>query len=364
MIDASSLDPRHLRAVREVVAHYRSVVDPLPLPTAGVVSPEQVAIEQRAQAVRLALVRARKKESEALWDDCVREAAGSMSDAIEVIASTGELGLLRDLHIQAGVCMSLDDQAPGARTHFLAASLLDETPPPTGLHREEAERLQAESRKEILARPRGAVRIVTEPPGARVLIDGREVAGKTPLEVDIRLGDHFVTIQRFRYETNTEQRLLQPFGLVRVSLDPAHRATLAAQLSEILSGDAAKSRRGDHLPAPPAIELELAEAEWSRAEQVLIAGPPQPGGAGYRLSLVEAASGKSVRSSTLSRSADGSAVRRSVCEVLGETCEVSKGIPWYVWPLAGGVVVGAAVTTAVILENNRDTRFCPPAGCR
>src|SRR5262249_44786867 len=173
MIDASNLDSRQLRAVREVVSHYRTVVDLLPLPTAGVVSPEQVAIEQRAQAVRLALVRARKKESEALWDDCVREAAGSMSDAIEVIASTGELGLLRDLHIQAGVCMSLDDQAPGARTHFLAASLLDETPPPTGLHREEAERLQGESRKEILARPRGAVRIVTEPPGARVFIDGR-----------------------------------------------------------------------------------------------------------------------------------------------------------------------------------------------
>ena len=347
-------EPARVRAVREIVASRRQVVDFLPLPPPGVVSTELIAIEQRGQAVRLALARARKKESEALWDDCVREVAASMSDAIEVIAATGELALLRDLHLQAGVCMSLADQGPGARLHFLSAALLDEAPPPSGLHREEAERVQVEARHEILARPRGKVRIVTEPPGARVLIDGREVPGATPLEADIRFGDHFVTIRRFRYEANTEQRFLQPFGMVRVTLEPARRATLSAQLLAVRHGQA---------PMPPADELFLAEAGWSRAEQVIGVVRPDAG-PNYRLLLTETASGKLLRSVTLSRTADDAATRRAVCELIGETCEASARIPWYVWPLAGAVIVGGVVTTAVVLENNRDTRFCPPSGCR
>lgn len=351
---APGADPARVKAVREVVASRRQVVDFQPLPPPGVVSTDLVAIEQRGQAVRLALTRARKKESEALWDDCVREVAAAMSDAIEVIAATGELALLRDLHLQAGVCMSLADQRPGARLHFLAAALLDETPPPAGLHREEAERAQVEARAEILARPRGKVRIVTEPPGARVLIDGREVPGTTPLEADVRLGDHFVTVRRFRYESNTEQRFLQPFGMVRVNLDPARRSTLGTQLLAIRQGQAAP---------PPADEFFLAQAGWSRAEQVVTVGRPDSIGA-QRLWLTETATGKTLRSTSLPKSADDATTRRVSCDLLGETCEASAGIPWYVWPLAGAVIVGGVITTAVILENNRDTRFCPPAGCR
>jgi PEGA domain len=343
-----------VRAIAESVARYRSVVERQPLPPPGV-SPERAAIEERGQAVRLALSRARKKESEALWDDCVREVAGVMSDAIEVIASTGELTLLRDLHVQAGICMSLADQVSGARLHFLVAALLDESPPQTGLHRQEAERAQADARDEILARPRGKLRIVTDPPGARVLVDGREVSGTTPLEADVRLGDHFVTIQRFRYEPNTEQRFLQPFGLVRVNLEPARRSTLSDQLAAIASG---------RLPAPPPDELRLAQAVWSRAEQVLTVSHDEGVAGGDRLVLTEGATGKIVRSAIVAPRADNSSVRHAVCDVLGETCEVSRGIPWYVWPLAGAVVVGGVVTTTVILENNRDTRFCPPVGCR
>lgn len=347
-------EPARGRAVREIITSRRQVVDFLPLPSPGVVSTDLIAIEQRGQAVRLALARARKKESEALWDDCVREAAGSMPDALEVIATTGELALLRDLHLQAGVCLSLADQVSGARSHFRSAALLDETPPPSGLHREEAERVQVEARNEILARPRSKVRIVTEPPGARVLIDGHEMPGVTPLEADARLGDHFVTLRRFRYESNTEQRLLQPFGLVRVNLEPARRSTLGAQLLAV---------RQKQEPLPPPDELYLAEAAWSRAEQV-VGISRADANANYRLALTETATGKLLRSVTLSRTADDGSTRRIVCDLLGETCEAPAGIPWYVWPLAGAVVAGGIVTTAVILENNRDTRVCPPSGCR
>lgn len=354
MVSGPGVEPSRARAVREIVATRRQVVDLLPLPAPGTVSTDLIAIEQRGQAVRLALSRARKKESEALWDDCVREAAGAMSDAIEVIATTGEPALLRDLHLQAGVCMSLADQGPGARLHFLSAALLDESPPPSGLHREEAERAQVEARQEILSRPRGKVRIVTEPPGARVLIDGREVPGMTPLDADVRFGDHFVTIRRFRFESNTEQRFLQPFGVVRVNLEPARRSTLGAQLFAVRHGQA---------PSATAEEIFLAEAAWSRAEQVLSVGASD-GGAPYRLGLTETATGKTLRTGALARSADDATTRRAVCDLLGETCEASSGIPWYVWPLAGAVIVGGIVTTYVVLENNRDTRFCPPSGCR
>jgi hypothetical protein len=87
-------------------------------------------------------------------------------------------------------------------------------------------------------------------------------------------------------------------------------------------------------------------------------------GSNYRLSLTETPTGKVLRQVNLSRAADDVATRRTVCDLLGETCEASAGIPWYVWPLAGAVVVGGIITTTVVLENNRDTRFCPPSGCR
>ena len=103
---------------------------------------------------------------------------------------------------------------------------------------------------------------------------------------------------------------------------------------------------------------------WSRAEQVLTVAPAEGASGVYKLSLSEAASGKPIRSVAFAKTADETAVRRSVCDVLGETCELPRGIPWYVWPLAGAVLVGGVVTTTVVLENNRDTRFCPPSGCR
>jgi hypothetical protein len=91
---------------------------------------------------------------------------------------------------------------------------------------------------------------------------------------------------------------------------------------------------------------------------------PERSGGSYRLSLTETANGKTLKSMPLSRGADEAATRRTVCDLLGETCEAPRGVPWYVWPLAGAVIVGGVVTTTVILENNRDTRFCPPSGCR
>jgi hypothetical protein len=349
-----TVDAKHFHEIREAVRRYRSVVGDLPLPAPGV-SPEQMALEQRAQAVQIALEQARKSESEALWDDCVRESARVMSDAIELIGATGELRLLRELHQQEGACMSLSDQPVGARLHFLAAALLDEQPLRRGLHREEAERVEAEAREDILARPHGKVRIVTDPPGAEVLIDGRLAEGLTPLETDVRLGDHFVTFRRFRFEPNTELLFLQPLGLVKVSLEPARRTTLGVQLTQI--------ERHEMPPGPPE-EMFLAKAAWAHAEQLLLVSPGPVPTDTYDLTLLDAPTGKTIHAASVERSADEATAKRLVCEVLGEECTVSAGAPWYVWPLAGAALVAGIITTVVIAENGRDTRFCPPSGCR
>lgn len=344
-----------VKRVREVVAGRRAVREDLALPPAAGSSTDQAAAAQTAASIRLALERARRAESEAQWDACVREAAGATSEAVKVLAKVDDLLLLRDLHVQIGVCLTLAQNAPSARPHFVSAALLDESRPAPGLHREEAERAQAEALAEVVARERGKVRIETTPPGAELWIDGRKVPGVTPLEVDVRLGDHFVTARRFRFEPHTELAVLQPSGGMRVVLDPAQRATLRDQLAAVASGAI----------SPPEEEMRLARAVWSRAEQVVTLAPIGAGAAAgaTRVRVLDALTGKDLRSVQLSRGVDEDALRRIVCDALGETCEArSRGVPWYVWPIAGAAVIGTVVSTALIVNANRGYTFvsCPP----
>jgi hypothetical protein len=346
---APGADAGVVRRVRDVVATRRALREDLALPPAESVSPEKAAMAERAKSIRLALERARKAESEAEWDACVREAASALSDALTVLARVDDLLLLRDLHVQIGACLTLGGSAPSARPHFVSAALLDESPPRVGLHRAEAEAAQAAGLAEVLSRARGKVRIDSAPPGAEVWIDGRRVPGATPLEVEVRLGDHFVTLRRFRFEAHTELTLLQPSGSVRLALDPAQRGTLRDQLAAVAAGAV----------HPPEDELRLARAVWSRAEQVVALAPLGPApDAGCRLRVLDALTGQTLRSTQLGRREDDDALRRAVCETLGETCEArSRGVPWYVWPIAGVALVGAGVSTAFLVNANRDYKF-------
>jgi hypothetical protein len=353
VIDAAgAVDPGVARRVREIVVSRRAVREELALPPAASVSSEKAAAQQRAASIRLALGRAQKLESEAAWDDCVREAAGAMSDAVEVLARIDDLGLLRELHVQIGACMTLNQSLANARPHFLAAALLDEGKIKLGLHREEAERAENDARTEVLARSRGRVRIESVPAGAEVWIDGRKAAGTTPLDVEVRLGDHFVTTRRFRFEPCTELTVLQPSGVVRLPLDPARRETLREQLSAVVAGSVTR---------PDEAELRLARAVWSRAEQAVIL---EPAGAALRVRLVDAESGQALGETSLQKGDDDATTRKRVCAALGETCEApSRGIPWYVWPLGGAAIVSGAVTAGVVASSNRSLRICPAGGC-
>ena len=65
------------------------------------------------------------------------------------------------------------------------------------------------------------------------------------------------------------------------------------------------------------------------------------------------------------RSSDDDALTEGVCALLGEVCAPPpRGIPWYLWPIAGAAVVGGAITTGFLVDAARDTRFCPANGCR
>lgn len=347
-------DPGTARRVREVVQSRRAIREDLALPPAESVSTERAAALERAASIRLALGRAQKAESEAAWDDCVREAAGALSDAIEVLARIDDLALLRDLHAQIGVCMTLNKSEANARPHFIAAALLDEAPVPTGLHREEAEQAQEKARAEVLGRTRGKVRIETVPPGAEVWIDGRKAVGTTPLEVEVRLGEHFVTARRFRFDPHTALTLLQPSGVVRLALDPAQRATLRDQLAAASAGVG---------PRPSTEEMRLGRAVWSRAEQAVLVAPAGP--SRTAVTVIDALSGQAQRSGFVARGDDDAALRKAVCDALGETCEPkARGIPWYVWPISGAALLSGAITAAVIVNNNRDYTLCPSGGCR
>jgi hypothetical protein len=352
VVDAEpGADPGLVKRIREAVAARRAIREDLALPPAESVSTEQAAMDARAGSIRLALARARRAESEASWDGCVREAAGAMSDATLVLARVNDLALLRDLHVQIGACLTLAESGPSARPHFVSAALLDEAPPRAGEHREEAEKAQAEARAEVLARARGKVRIETMPPGAEVWIDGRKAPGATPLEVDARLGDHFVTIRRFRFDPHTELVGLTPSGVVSIALDPARRPALRDQLAALAAGAA----------PPSAAELRLARAVWSRAEQLVTVAPT--GAGACRVEVLDASTGQPVRAVSVSGATGDDVLRRAVCDALGETCEVkSRGVPWYVWPIAGAAVIGAVVSTAFVVNSKRSFVYtaCAP----
>jgi hypothetical protein len=345
------VDSTLLRRVRDVVSARRAIRDDLALPPPDAVSADQVAMTERAAGIRLALGRARRAESEASWDACVREAADALPAAVEVLAKVNDLLLLRDLHLQIGACLTLAGSPANARPHFVSAALLDESEPTIGVHREQAEKLQAEARLEVLARAHGPVRIETVPPGAEVWIDGRKATGVTPLTVDARLGDHYITARRFRFEPHTERSVLQPSGTARVVLDPAGRGTLREQLASLAAGA---------LTPPSTDELRLARALWSRAEQVVALTPV--GAKRCRLQVLDAATGEVLKSAPISHNEEDDSLRRAVCNALGETCETKpRGIPWYVWPIGGLAIAGGVVSAVLIANANRDYRFvaCP-----
>lgn len=351
LFNDAAVTPAAVAPIRKIVASRRAIREELPAPKPGAITAAKAKDDQRIAAIRLALDRARAAKADADWDGCVREAETAVGDAIDLLASAGEIGLLRDLHVESGTCLTLAGHVQDAPVHFAAATLLDESEPERGRNKEAAEKALLAARADVLLRRKGKVHVESLPTGAEVWIDGRKQTGVTPMDVEVRAGDHFVTLRRFRYEPHTEKRLLQPDGAFRVVLDPASRLTIEEQLASLPT------------PPPPPDELLLARAIYFRAEQALVVRKSIA--STLRLDLFDASTGALVRTETVDSSLSEGRLQPFVCRLLGETCEAKGGVPWWVWPVVGGVVVAAAaVTTGVILYQNRDLAYCPPDGCR
>jgi hypothetical protein len=340
--------------IEEVIASRRTVLPLRTLPSSAA-SPEDIANEERQRAIAGALEQARKHEEVAAFDDCAQTAGDQLGTATEVLATSGKLDLLRELHLQIGACMSLADQPADAEPHFLTAALLDEAPVQKGVHREEAEIAFDQARAQILARARGPVHIDSDPPGAEVWIDGKKAEGVTPLALDVRLGTHFVTLRRFRFDPETNQALLQPGSRLRFVLAAAHRDTLREQLA-LVAEDQLRVR---------AAELRLAHAVWSGASELIILSKPRGPSLAIRVSLLDAETGRRVRSQTIATSADDDTLRQGVCTVLGEQCDPpASGVsPHLIWPFAVAAAIGAAIVIGFVVDAQRETVFCPSAGC-
>ncbi len=352
IFENTDIDSSTAKRIKVVLADRRSVRALRPLPT-KTQSPEELANQERVRAIALALKRAEKHEEFAKWDACAKEAGDKLGDATELLATSGKLDLLRDLHVQIGVCMSLIPQPDNAKPHFRTAVLLDETPPQKGLHREEAERAHSEARDEVLKRIRGPIRIETVPAGAEVWLDGRKISGRSPIDVKVRLGSHFLTLRRFRFESQTNHTLLHPGAKIRLVLSSARTATLRQQLSEVGTG----TRK------VPIDELRAARSLWSKAPQLVLLSKPIGPAASVRISLIDANTTKELKSVVVPVSADDESLRSAVCGLLGEQCEPPGGIPWYVWPIAGAAAIGAGVTIGFMVDAARDSQFCPRTGC-
>lgn len=350
----ADVTPTESGEVRRAAAKVRSLRQARPLPSQKTQSMTEVARQHRIQALKLALDRAIAAEGKADFDTCVREAANALDDATTLLGDTGNLEMLRSLHLQIGSCMVLGPKPANAKPHFATAFLLDEQLPSAGRYREEVERALTEARDEIRDRSRGRVTVESEPPGAEVWIDGRRIAGKTPLVVEVRLGEHFVTLRRFRFEPRTARTLLVPSSRVRFALEPAGRQALGMQLLDSTRGPSRQK----------ADELLLARAAWAGADQVLVARRSATGPSALSLRLVDATSGQLVRTGVVSDAHDLDDLSRAVCRTLGASCEPKRGIPWYVWPIGGAALVGGVVAAVLIADKNRDVRFCPPSGCR
>lgn len=109
---------------------------------------------------------------------------------------------------------------------------------------------------EVRAEPPASLGITTEPAGARVTFDGRDV-GEAPASVHARAGAHFVGVRALAHDRRVLPVRLAPEGNapLTVRLPPASAAATAAQLASVEDeallelGPATRSAIGERLDA-------------------------------------------------------------------------------------------------------------------
>lgn len=106
--------------------------------------------------------------------------------------------------------------------------------------------LFAQTKQRVLAGPRGAVQIVTEPEGAEVFVDGRSFGAAPAVADGLLVGDHFVTIKRVGFEKLIARVTVEPdrTATARFPLQPIQRALLLERDLSRLPAELGEDRAG------------------------------------------------------------------------------------------------------------------------
>jgi tetratricopeptide (TPR) repeat protein len=310
----------------------------------GALEGRQGAFVARRKAL-VEQVEARRRQAEDLFHkvkpgEAEQLLAAEITRSSEGLVHAGRFDLLQELHLWRGICLSKSGETDRAREAFGQAVLLDQRPldparfPPavTAAHAREIEAL--------FRLPRGTLRVVVSPAGARVKVNGRTV---DPRGVQLPIGRHWVVVEALGYmpaarrvEIGTRPTALQ------VALEPAPPSLVAHQLSALRARGALDPTR------PPAAAL-LARLE--RIDEALVV-TEQRSGDRVRLALCRV------------RAADGAVVDRfsEATTAAGLVASVDRGLlklwpppprppppstpvykRWWFWTIVGTLVVGGTV---------------------
>ena len=224
--------------------------------------------EEAISRVRQTLARARDNYRKLQFN----EAISRLRKARAVLGQHASLAehyrLLSELALQLGLNhLALKDEV-SAHTAIVTATLHGYAGPAPGALPPEAEAFIAATRRGMEGQPRGGISVKTQPPGARVQLDGKE-AGASPVTVQAAAGLHHLRISRIGFQDRALYQQVSPGKVeqAEIYLKAAPAALAARQLLGL------HQERGDPSVAPRSVR-QLFGADTGLLTAGLTAGKP------------------------------------------------------------------------------------------
>lgn len=198
--------------------------------------------------VRQTLARAKGQYRKLRFDEAVSSLRKAQADLGQHAATAEHFKLLSELALQLGLNhLALKDE-PAARRAIVTASLHGYPGPAPGALPPEVEAFIAGTRKGMEGQTRGGISIKTQPPGARVRVDGRDV-GLSPVTVEAPAGLHHLRVARVGFEGKAMYQQVSAGKVERaeIYLKVASPALAALQLIKL------HQEKGDPSMAPRSV---------------------------------------------------------------------------------------------------------------
>jgi tetratricopeptide (TPR) repeat protein len=291
-------------------------------------------------------VEARRRQAEDLFHkvkpgEAEQLLAEEITRSSEGLVHAGRFDLLQELHLWRGICLSKSGETDRAREAFGQAVLLDQRPLDTARFPPAVTAAHAREIEALSRLPRGTLRVVVSPAGARVKVNGRTV---DPRGVQLPIGRHWMVVEAVGYMPAVRRVEIgtRPTAL-RVALEPAPPSLVAHQLSALRA-------RGALDPTRPFVAALLARLE--RIDEALVVTEQRSGDrVQLALTRVQATDGAVVgrftdntASAQLKASVDRGLLRLWPLPsppVVPPSTPVYKR--WWFWTIVGTLVVGGTV---------------------